>query len=142
MTSGEDAGERRSVLVVDDEVDVRQIAKLMLRRGEHPVLEAGNGVEAVEVVRERGDEIGVVLLDVMMPRMTGHEALPLIRELRPDMPVVFFSGYDRGEVAGHLERASAHTSFLPKPFAREDLLAAVDSALSAAPGRGASASGR
>lgn len=136
------AGERGLVLVVEDEPDVREIARLMLVRGDHDVIEAGNGAEAVEVVRDRGDEIGVVLLDVMMPRMTGHEALPRIRELVPDMPVVFFSGYDRGEVAEHLDGASVHTTFLPKPFAREDLLAAVGDALSAGRGRGASARGR
>lgn len=142
MTGADDPAERKFVLVVDDDADVREITRLMLRKGDHQVIQAANGAEAVDVVRDRGDEIGAVLLDVMMPRMTGHEALPRIRELVPDMPVVFFSGFDRDEVAEHLDRASVHTTFLPKPFAREDLLAAVESALSAGPERDANATGR
>ncbi|MDP9022691.1 MAG: response regulator [Actinomycetota bacterium] len=120
-----------TVLVVDDEPDVRQIVGLLLRREGHEVLEAGDGEAALHAVREAGNSIDAVLLDVMMPRMTGHEALPAIRELQPEMPVVFFSGYDRGEVTGHLQTATAHTTFVPKPFTNEQLLAAISEAISA-----------
>lgn len=120
------------MLVVDDESEVRQIAALMLRRGGHRTFEAGDGEEAIELLREHRDEIDVVLLDVMMPRMTGHEALPAIRELSPQMPVVFFTGYDRGEVAEYVDGATVHTAFLPKPFDSQSLLGAIGEALSAA----------
>lgn len=123
-----DAPAGATVLVVDDEPHVREIVQLMLRRGGHRTIEAADGREAVETVRERRAEIDVVLLDVMMPQMTGHETLPAIRELAPGMPVVFFSGYDREEVAEHLE-GPVHTSFLPKPFDHESLLAAIAAAL-------------
>lgn len=131
MTDGPEGEMGGVVLVVDDEPDVRRVAVMMLRRGGYEAVEARDGVEAVDILRARGHEIDVVLLDVMMPRMTGHEALPAIRELAPRMPVVFFSGYDRGEVLQHLDGASTHTAFLPKPFDKASLLAAVGAAFSA-----------
>lgn len=137
---GADATRGRAVLVVDDDRDVRELVRLMLRRGGHEVIEASDGDEAVRVVGERAGDIGAVLLDVMMPRMTGHEALPAIRDLVPDMPVVFFTGYDRGEVAAHLDEAPAHTDFLAKPFDRETLLETMEAALNAS--RGPRANGR
>jgi CheY-like chemotaxis protein len=62
---------------------------------------------------------------VMMPEMTGHEALPAIREIAPEMPVVFFSGFDESEIAEHLEAPTAYTSFLPKPYRNAQLVEAV-----------------
>jgi two-component system, cell cycle sensor histidine kinase and response regulator CckA len=114
-----------TVLVVDDDEGVRTITSFVLRRQGFEVLQATNGREAVEAVRARGDGIGVVLLDVMMPEMTGHEALPAIREIAPEMPVVFFSGFDESEIAEHLEAPTAYTSFLPKPYRNAQLVEAV-----------------
>lgn len=135
MTDTTDGGEQHpptgTVLVVDDEPGVRQIVGLLLRRRGHEVLEADDGEAAVQAVRQAGSSIDAVLLDVMMPRMTGHEALSAIRELQPEMPVVFFSGYDRAEVSGHLQTATTHTAFVPKPFANEQLLAAISEAIRA-----------
>lgn len=130
-----------TVLVVDDDADVRHVVRVMLRRGGHDVLEAEDGEAGVDVVRERGAGIDAVLLDVMMPRMTGHEALPAIRELVPDMPVVFFTGYDRSEVAEYLDETGAHTGFLAKPFDKDDLLEAIAEAVSASPARRANGHG-
>lgn len=128
-------GQVATVLVVDDEPDVRHVVSLMLRREGYEVLEAGDGEAAVEVVRAARGAVDAVLLDVMMPRMTGHEALPAIRALAPETPVVLFSGYAREEVAEHLDNATVHTSFVPKPFDRTDLLAAIDEAVRASPRR-------
>lgn len=129
MTPPGNADEDATVLVVDDEPDVRQVVSLVLRRSGYEVLEAGDGEEAVARVREQGDRIDVVLLDVMMPGMTGHDALPAIRDLVPTMPVVFFSGYDRSEVAAHLDDPVAPTTFLPKPFGNQDLVDAIAEAI-------------
>ena len=120
-----------TILVVDDDEGVRTLVTFLLRRAGHVVVAATNGREAVDVVRERGHDIDAVLLDVMMPEMDGHEALPAIRDHQPDMPVVFFSGFDRNEVADHLVAPAAYTSFVPKPFDSdglvEELRRAVDS---------------
>lgn len=120
-----------TVLVVDDDPGVRTLVGFVLERDGYGVIAAANGREAVEAVAEHGEDIDVVLLDVMMPVMDGHEALPAMRDLRPDLPVVFFSGFDHNEVAEHLRDPQAYTSFVPKPFRNDDLVAelrlAIDS---------------
>lgn len=119
----------RTVLVADDEAHVRLLTAKMLQRSGYQVIEASNGREALEVFTERRDEIDVVLLDVMMPVMTGHEAIAQLRQIDPDLPVVFFSGYDRGEVAEHLSDPSAPTLFLEKPFSMTQLAEHIEAAL-------------
>lgn len=110
------------ILVVDDDAGVRKLVTLVLTRSGFDVVRAASGREAVDVVRERGSEIDAVLLDVTMPVMDGHEAFTAMRAEQPQIPVVFFSGFDRGEVAEHLGESSAYTSFIPKPFENRDLL--------------------
>lgn len=123
------AGTGPTVLVVDDERDVRTVARLMLKRAGYDVVEASNGREAVDAVAAGSDRIDVVLLDVMMPEMDGHTALPAMREHVADLPVVFFSGYGRSEVAVHLEGDGPYTSFLGKPFDKKALVAEIRRAL-------------
>lgn len=118
-----------TILVVDDDPGVRTVVTLVLERGGYSVLAAENGREAVDAVAEHGDRIDAVLLDVMMPVMDGHEALPAMRELYPDLPVVLFSGFDRNEVAEHLGDPEAYTSFVPKPFRNDDLVAEISRAV-------------
>jgi CheY-like chemotaxis protein len=120
-----------TVLVVDDEPDVRAVATFMLRRAGYPTLEAANGQEAVGIVGERRSQISAVLLDVMMPVMTGHETLPALREIVPGLPVVLCSGYDRNEVADHLVDPGAYTAFLAKPFTQSELVEEIRGALAA-----------
>ncbi len=117
------------VLVVDDDVNVRRVMTLMLQKSGYRTVEASTGREAVDVVAERQD-VAAVLLDVMMPVMSGPEALPVMRALVPGLPVVFCSGFDSTAVGEHLG-TGVHTTFLAKPFSREELLAAVASAVSA-----------
>ena len=118
-----------TILVVDDDVGVRTLVTVLLRRSGYTIVQAVNGQEAVDTVRERGSELGAVLLDVMMPVMNGHEALPAMRELHPHLPVVFFSGCDQNEVAEHLTGSSAYTSFVPKPFENRDLVEEIQRAV-------------
>jgi two-component system, cell cycle sensor histidine kinase and response regulator CckA len=112
-----------TVLVTDDDLGVRTLVSFVLERAGFRVLQAGNGREAIDVVRARGDEVDAVLLDVMMPEMNGPEALPRLRDVHPDLPVVFYSGFDRNEVADHLVAPSAYTSFVPKPCDNAELVA-------------------
>ena len=118
-----------TILVVDDDAGVRTLVTLLLGHSGYTVIQAVNGREAVDTVRERGSELGAVLLDVMMPEMNGHEALPAMRELRPDLPVVFCSGFDQNEVAEHLTGTSAYTSFVPKPFDNRGLVEEIQRAV-------------
>lgn len=124
-------GRDTTILVVDDEPDVRTIVRLIARRQGYHTVEAANGQEAIDVLTDPTQAIDAVVLDVTMPVMTGHEALPRLRELDPDVPVVLISGYDRSEVAQHLSAPTPHTEFLPKPFTKQQLLSALSRAVTA-----------
>jgi CheY-like chemotaxis protein len=105
----------RTVLVVEDEPVVRRTLALVLRRSAVAVLEAEDGVAAVELFRQHRDEIGCVLCDLTMPRMNGWETLTALRQLAPGIPVILASGYSEAQaMAGdHPERPQA---FLHKPY--------------------------
>ena len=117
-----------TVLLVEDEEMVRSMAATMLTRLGYTVLEAKDGVEAVEVFRQHQDEIRCVLSDLTMPRMDGWDTLAALRKLSPDIPVILSSGYDESQVmAGeHPERPNA---FLGKPYRFRELEDAIQSAL-------------
>ncbi len=108
----EDGG---TVLLIEDDEQVRNMAKIMLTRLGYTVLEAKDGVEAVEIFQQHPDEIRCVLSDLTMPRMNGWDTLAALRKLSPDTPVVLSSGYDEAQaMAGeHPERPDA---FLGKPY--------------------------
>jgi PAS domain S-box-containing protein len=113
-------GENGTVLLVEDEEMVRKMTAEMLRLAGFRILEARDGVEAVDVFRLHQDEIRCVLTDLTMPRMGGWETLAALRKLSPDIPVILSSGYDEAQVmAGeHAERPNA---FLGKPYRIEEL---------------------
>ncbi|MBW3619762.1 MAG: response regulator [Actinobacteria bacterium] len=118
-----------TVLHVEDEPDVRLVVSMVLRRAGFDVLEAVDGQQATAVLRDHLDTVDVVLMDVMMPVMTGPEALPVLRQLAPDLPVVFHSGYDRGQVAAHLSEGRPYTSFVPKPAENRALVEELNRAV-------------
>lgn len=108
-----------TVLVVDDDCDVRELSEIMLRGFGFEVLNAPDGRQGVEEFRKHADEICVVLLDLTMPGMSGEEALRDIQEIRPDQQVVLMSGYNEDYAASRFSGRIA--GFLQKPFTREDL---------------------
>lgn len=120
-----------TILLVDDDDMVRVVTAMLLRRAGHEVVEAVNGHDAVERFEAEPHRFDAVLLDVMMPVMTGHEAFPRLRRVDPDVPIVFFSGFDQSEIAEHLAGATAHTTFLPKPYDNDALYAAMAAAVEA-----------
>jgi PAS domain S-box-containing protein len=111
-----------TILVVDDEPAVRNMAKRVLRRAGFVVLSAADGREALALFRERREEIGAVLLDITMPGIAGSEVLSALRLLRPDVPVVVCSGYSESEISSRLGEAVPDAVLL-KPFRRPELLA-------------------
>jgi len=117
-----------TVLVVDDEPGVRDLAALILRHVGLTVLVADDGIDAVSVFRERRQEIDAVVLDLTMPRMGGLEAAEALRGLRPDLPVVLMSGYSAEEVSAQFT-ALGPAGFVQKPFTAAAFLAAVRLAL-------------
>jgi len=107
--------ESKTVLLIEDEKMVRQITKNMLIRLGYSVLEAEDGVEAVEIFKHHQEKISCVLSDLTMPRMNGWETLTQLRRIRAHLPVILASGYDKEKVMAekHLERPQV---FLNKPY--------------------------
>ncbi len=118
--------ERRRVLVVDDEPYIGRIIQLKLEDGPYDVELALDGRSALSLLRSQ-DAIDVILLDIMMPHMSGLEVLAQLRQLphRHDTPVIMLTG--KGQEADR-ERAAAlgATDFLTKPFSPKKLLARID----------------
>jgi PAS domain S-box-containing protein len=104
-----------TILVVDDEKDVRETTRDILDEFGFSVMLASEGEEGVAILQEHAEEIVAVLLDVTMPQMDGEEALTEILRLRPDMPVILFSGYAEEEVARKFTGRGV-AGFIHKPF--------------------------
>ncbi|MDD2463751.1 MAG: CHASE domain-containing protein [Desulfobulbus sp.] len=104
-----------TILVVDDEEIIRRIAAEMLERLGYSVLEAADGVQAVEIFRQHQNTVDCILCDMIMPRMSGWETIATIRQQAPDIPVILASGYNEAHVmVGHNEISVQ--AFLEKPF--------------------------
>jgi PAS domain S-box-containing protein len=113
-----------TILVVDDEEGVREVAERMLQEIGYCTVAAQDGRQALEILEHSEDEITGMLLDLSMPRMGGQETLLHLRATHPDLPVVMMSGYTEQVVAEQLGESSQSTGFLQKPFVAEDLVTA------------------
>jgi PAS domain S-box-containing protein len=103
-----------TVLVVDDEAQVRSLMELLLKRMGLDVLNAADGQEAVELCRDHSDKISFVLMDLTMPNMNGREALGELRKIRSDIKVVLTSGYESDDITGRY-REHGFDAFIQKP---------------------------
>ncbi len=108
------------VLIVDDEPAIRATAGAMLESLGFKVLEATNGIEAVELYKARGKDIILVLLDLTMPRMDGMSAFNAIHEMNPLAKVILSSGYNRKEALQPF-LGIGPAGFLKKPYQYKDL---------------------
>ena len=117
-----------TVLLVEDEEAVRSFAARALRLRGYIVLEASGGEEALEIVRHEGDKINLVITDVVMPNMDGPTMVKHIKELKPELRVIFMSGYAE-EAFRRSDQTSENIHFLPKPFGLKQLAAKVKEVL-------------
>jgi PAS domain S-box-containing protein len=129
-----------TVLLAEDEPAVRRITALALRRAGHRVLEAEDGAAALRLAEAGGDEIDVLVSDVVMPSMGGRALAAALRERHPELPVLFVSGYTEDE-ALRREVAAPHTAFLAKPFSAELLCNRLDELVAGRKPREAAAEG-
>jgi two-component system, cell cycle sensor histidine kinase and response regulator CckA len=113
-----------TVLLVEDEPIVRELAATTLREMGYSVLEAGNGEEGLRVARRHNGEINLVLTDVVMPVMGGKEMADALRADHPDMKILFSSGYSE-EVIGHHGVLRPGIAFLQKPYLAATLVRRV-----------------
>jgi CheY-like chemotaxis protein len=106
---------RESVLVVEDDKEVRQLSVRILNRQGYRVWEANDGVEALRVCEQHKEPIDLMLTDVVMPQMGGLELAEKVQPLRPQMKVLFTSGYMDDAVV-HKGILNSGSHFLQKPF--------------------------
>jgi signal transduction histidine kinase/ligand-binding sensor domain-containing protein/CheY-like chemotaxis protein len=121
-----------TVLLVEDEPLVREIAKSALSDQGYQVLEAEHGEEALVVAREHDAGIALVLTDVVMPKMGGRELVELLRRERPGIRVLYMSGYAAATI-DEQDVDEPGTSFLRKPFALAEMLGKVREVLDGRP---------
>lgn len=116
-----------TILLVDDEEMIRELGRAILERQGYRVLQADDGISALDAFQRHAGEIDLVILDLTMPNLSGRETFRRLRELDPNVGVLLSSGYstdefEPGELDGIL-------GFVPKPYRIEELTAAVRTAL-------------
>lgn len=109
-----------TVLVVDDEPIVREVAQALLERAGLEVMTAEDGLEALAIFKERAQEIDCVILDLTMPHLDGEETFLELRRIRSDVPVILASGYNKEDVTDRFA-GTGLAGFIQKPFRLETL---------------------
>jgi two-component system, cell cycle sensor histidine kinase and response regulator CckA len=131
-TAPRDVTGQDTILLVEDEEAVRSFAARALRMRGYNVIEASGGEEALEHVRSGKAPIHLLITDVVMPNMDGPTLVRQVRRIRPDMQIIFMSGYAEEAFRRNDEKAE-DLHFLPKPFGLKQLAAKVKEVLSGAP---------
>ncbi|MGA8619579.1 MAG: PAS domain S-box protein [Candidatus Sulfotelmatobacter sp.] len=111
------AGGSETVLLVEDEESVRQLVRETLEARGYRVLEAGNGNAALALAAGHSDPIHLIITDVVMPGLSGHELAQQLLAARPGLKVLYLSGYAQGAFPA----TEAHKAFLQKPFTLQSL---------------------
>ena len=113
-----------TILLTEDERDVREVAREFLESGGYTVIEARDGIEALGLVEKHEGAIDLLITDMVMPRMTGQELAARLKEQRPKLRMLYMSGYSERAAADSL-RAEPGVRLLAKPFSRSALLRMV-----------------
>ncbi|MES2137486.1 MAG: response regulator, partial [Pseudomonadota bacterium] len=111
-----------TVLLVEDEPMVRSVAERALTRHGYTVITADNGEEALEII-DKGEPIDLLISDVVMPGMDGPTMVRKARESRPDLKILFISGYAEEQLRNSID--IENVNFLPKPFSVTELAEAT-----------------
>jgi two-component system cell cycle sensor histidine kinase/response regulator CckA len=126
----ESAGQRGSgtILVVDDEDVIRKIAKNVLERAGYTVLLAESGQAAIDLLKTAGQQVSLVLLDMTMPGLNGHETFLQLKRVRPKVKVLLSSGYNELEATRRFS-GQGLAGFIQKPYTAGTLSKTVTSVL-------------
>ena len=120
--------EDKTVLIVDDEDDVREVTSEILQLSGLQTLTAANGMAALRLYAQHREQIDLVLLDLSMPGMTGEQVVKALWEIQPSRPIVLLSGYDEHEVSRRLGE-NRQMAFLQKPYTVEAIIATIEQQL-------------
>jgi signal transduction histidine kinase/CheY-like chemotaxis protein/CHASE3 domain sensor protein len=104
-----------TILLVEDDLEVRQVAMRILKQNGYRVLEAGNGADALRICEDEGDDVDLIVTDIVMPEMGGSELAKKVRELKPEARILFTSGYTEDAVVRQ-SLLHAGEAFIEKPF--------------------------
>ena len=121
-------GGGETLLLVDDEEIILKITKRFLNKAGYKVLLANGGKEALSIFREKHKEIALIILDMIMPEMSGKEVYKQLKEIDPDIKVLLSSGYSKESQAQELFNLGTQ-GFLQKPYEFSDLLQATSQIL-------------
>jgi two-component system cell cycle sensor histidine kinase/response regulator CckA len=114
-----------TILLVEDEDGLRSLNARGLRSRGYSVIEASNGIEAMEALEQKNGAVDLVVSDVVMPEMDGPTLLKAMRERNPDLKIIFVSGYAEDAFDKSVLRDDEQFAFLPKPFALSALVEKV-----------------
>jgi CheY-like chemotaxis protein len=117
-----------TILIVEDNDEVRQLAMQVLERQGYRVLEAANGNETLRICKEYKDKIHLMVSDVVMPGMSGRELAEQIKSLHPEIKVLYTSGYADERII-HYGVLREGVNYIQKPFTMEGLARKVREAI-------------
>ena len=122
------AGKKETILVVDDEIHVMLLAKMMLAENGYRVITAKDGFEAIDSYKKLGNKIDLVILDFTMPGMHGDQVFEELRKLNPSVAVILSSGFaDQGKLNRMF--AQGLKEFVAKPYTQQRLLSEIRNVL-------------
>ncbi len=124
-----DIQNKRTILLVEDDEGVRRFTLTLLQNQGFRVFTAANGKEALEILEDHGQEIGLLLTDVIMPEMNGKELFERASKKQPDLKVIYMSGYYE-DVIDYSSILKKGIAFIQKPFTAKELLSKVREVLS------------
>jgi two-component system cell cycle sensor histidine kinase/response regulator CckA len=113
--STEDLRGDETILLVEDEDIVRRLARKILETCGYTVIEAADGAEGVEICKNTGQQIDLLLTDVVMPKMSGRQLVQNVAAIRPELKILFMSGYTDDSIVRHGAIKSGE-NFIQKPF--------------------------
>jgi nitrogen-specific signal transduction histidine kinase/ActR/RegA family two-component response regulator len=125
VPSRKNIAENRTVLLVEDEAALRKLTRKTLLDAGFTVLEAKDALEAIEIARQTATHIDLLLTDVIMPGMSGRALAEALSPQRPEMRVIYMSGYSDGVIAKH-GIVNAELAILRKPFSKDALMRSVE----------------
>jgi two-component system, cell cycle sensor histidine kinase and response regulator CckA len=117
-----------TILIVEDEENLRDLLRVVLEEKGFKVLQAADGLEAVEIFTAHKDEIGIVLSDIGLPYLGGWDAFLKMKEINPEVKGILASGFFNPDVRAEIIKSGA-MDFITKPYNSAQIITAVREAL-------------